>query len=382
MPSMTRLVSDQSNLFTRGLAVAWIVAVALPLLASIQAEHPWRGVPLLGVVLWFGLLRVARWLSPASRADALMARGKYQEALALCGQALDVAGEHAWVGTRRLVWLNRRTNALLGLGRASDALVSALEAMAFSADPETVGNCAMTLLRLNRYEEAAGAARLALSLTRERSVISHAVLAQVMLARGMRAEAEALAGAGAEDASALQPLMRSEYYAMCLAAASRSMRLLGRKDQAKRYRDELRKVTRTSPFTRCLALVEEADGIAARGDAHEQASRVFELLASALELAPSYVHWYVTQPGTFVRLADDERLVKERSAASAYVEEMVQSSPHIEAVALALAVAQRNGRPRPAPQASREALLAQVITLGGTFALLLLWTWHFYLSGA
>src|SRR2546430_9359512 len=102
MSSMTRLVSDQSNLFTRGLALAWIVAVALPLFASMQAEHPWRGVPLLGVVLWFGLLRVARWLSPASRADGLMARGKYDQPLALSGPALGVLVEDARVGTRRL----------------------------------------------------------------------------------------------------------------------------------------------------------------------------------------------------------------------------------------------------------------------------------------
>lgn len=382
MQSMTRLVSDQSNLFTRGLAVAWTVAVALPLLASIQAEHPWRGVPLLGVVLWFGLLRLARWLSPASRADALAARGKYQEALALCEQALCVAGEHAWVGTRRLVWLNRRTNALLGLGRAGDALVSALEALAFSPDPETLGNCAMALLRLNRYEEATGAARLALALTRERSVIGHAVLAQVMMARGMRAEAEALASAGAEDAGMLQPLVRTEYYAMCLAVASRSIRLLGRKDQAKRYFDDLRKITGTSPFTRCLALVEEADGIAARGDATEQAPRIFELLATARELAPSYVYWYLTQPGTFQRFAEDERLITVRDAATTYLAETALAAPTIETVATTLAAAQHNPRPRPAPQASREALLVQVITLGGTFALLLLWTWHFYLSGA
>ncbi len=382
MQSMTRLVSDQSNLFTRGLALAWTVAVALPLLASIQAEHPWRGVPLLGVVLWFGLLRLARWLSPAARTDALVARGKYQEALALCEQALSVEGAHAWVGTRRLVWLNRRTNALLGLGRAGDALVSALEALAFSPDPETVGNCAMSLLRLNRYEEATGAARLALSLTRERSVIGHAVLAQVMMARGMRAEAEALATAGAEDASMLQPLQRMEYYAMCLATASRSIRLLGRKDQAKRYYDELRKVARTSPFMRCMALIEEADGIAARGDATDHTSRIFELLATARNLAPSYVHWYLTQPGTFLRFADDERLITERDAANAYLAETALSAPGVEAVALALASAQHNARPRPAPQASREAMLVQVITLGGTFALLLLWTWHFYLAGA
>ncbi|MGZ3667222.1 MAG: hypothetical protein ACXVDA_22365, partial [Ktedonobacterales bacterium] len=162
----------------------------------------------------------------------------------------------------------------------------------------------------------------------------------------------------------------------------RSIRLLGRKDQAKRYLGELRKVTRTSPFTRCLALIEEADGMAARGDVAELAPRIFELLASAQELAPSYVSWYLTQPGTFVHLADNERIIKERNAASAYFQEMTPAAPGIEDVAMALAVAQRNARPRPAPQASREALLVQVITLSGTFALLLLWTWHFYLSGA
>ena len=190
-------IRDYSHLFTRGLIGVWLLAVALPLVVSLLLGQPGGGIPLAGVVLWFALLRAARWLSPPVRADALMRRGKYAEALALCDQALAARDEGAWTGGRRLIWLNRRTSALLGAGRAGAALVTALEAMEVSADPETLGNCAMALVRLNRYDEAIAAARLALSLSRERSVVGNAALALALLARGLPAEAEALARAPA-----------------------------------------------------------------------------------------------------------------------------------------------------------------------------------------
>jgi hypothetical protein len=58
------------------------------------------------------------------------------------------------------------------------------------------------------------------------------------------------------------------------------------------------------------------------------------------------------------------------------------SAPPADLVAMMLAEAEHAARPRPAPQSSREALLMQVLTLGGTFALLIWWTWRFFLVSA
>ena len=43
----------------------------------------------------------------------------------------------------------------------------------------------------------------------------------------------------------------------------------------------------------------------------------------------------------------------------------------------ALTDAEASGRARPAIQSSYPALVAQLITLGSTFTLLLVWTWRF-----
>src|SRR5262249_44691571 len=161
--------------------ISWSLIVALPVFVSLAIGEQANGLPLLGVVLWFALVRVGRWLSPSARTDTLLRRGRYREALALCDKVLAVQGMGAWVGPRRRLWLNRRTVALTALGQADAALTSALEAVAISADPETLGNCALALLRLNRYDEASGAARLTLTLTRERSVIGNTVLACIKL---------------------------------------------------------------------------------------------------------------------------------------------------------------------------------------------------------
>src|SRR5215469_12009325 len=217
-------VRDQSRIFTYILAITWLVGVAMPILASLISGNPAMGVPLLGVVFWYLLVRGARWLSPAAQADSLMQRGRYKEALALCERALAIEGDGAWVGTRRMVWLNRRTTALISLGCQDQALQASLDALTVSADPETLGNCALALLRLNRYDEAIASARLALALTRERSVLCHGVLAMAMLAKGKPAEAEAAAAAGLEDSRSLYPFVRLERYSICLAATARAIR--------------------------------------------------------------------------------------------------------------------------------------------------------------
>src|SRR5262249_1570257 len=131
------LVGDRSRLFSVGLVATWLVIVALPLTLSVATGQSAFALPLLGVVAWFGLLRAARLLSPGARADAQMRRGNYEEVLRLSDQALSVEGSGAWSGTRRLLWLNRRTAALLGLGSPAAALGVALLSLALSADPET-----------------------------------------------------------------------------------------------------------------------------------------------------------------------------------------------------------------------------------------------------
>lgn len=373
-----RPISDQSREFTRGLALLWAGVVALPLVLSLALGAPGHGLPLLGVVAWIVLLRVARWLSPAAYADVLARRGKLAEALAMCEAALAVEGTNAWVGMRRLVWLNRRTTILLALGRTDEALSAALDALNICADPETLGNCALALLFLNRDEQAAEAARLALSLTRERSVSCHAVLAIVNLTRDMPAEAEALAEAGRQDARALLPLVRPEHYALCLAALARALRLQEKHQRAERSLEDLRDVCDRRNALRALALMEDIEWLT---EAPEDQKRAFLLLAEAHFHSPSYTLWYAAQPGTLAALHGSERYAAVRKAAAERLEHLASTAPALAEVAEALATAREHASPRPARQSSQQALLMQVATLSGTLVLLLWWTWRFFLVG-
>src|SRR6478736_4709370 len=126
------MLGDRSRIFTIGLIAAWLALVAAPILVSVALNQSMAGLSLLGVVIWFILLRVARQISPAAHVDSLMRHGKYDAALVRCERALALTGSSAWVGSRRLVWLNRRTATLLGLGRADEALQAALDAVAES----------------------------------------------------------------------------------------------------------------------------------------------------------------------------------------------------------------------------------------------------------
>ena len=65
---------------------------------SVALNQSMAGLPLLGVVIWFILLRVARQISPAAYVDSLMRRGKYTQALARCDRALALTGPSAWIG--------------------------------------------------------------------------------------------------------------------------------------------------------------------------------------------------------------------------------------------------------------------------------------------
>jgi hypothetical protein len=399
-------VRDQSRIFTVVLGITWSVGVALPILTSLISGNPAMGVPLLGVVFWYLLVRGARWLSPVAQADSLMRRGRYEDALQLCERALAVEGEGAWVGTRRLVWLNRRTTALISLGREDEALTAALDAIAVSADPETLGNCSMALLRLNRYDEAAAFGRLALSVTRGRSVLCQGVLAMVLLAEQKPVEAEATAASGLEDSRALYPFARLERYTICLAATARAVReqlrhsppegqpvysrrtgrhgqpeivsgpeiLKTRRNQEIEYLKDLSRTARGASLLRAMALLEEADFLSDQAD---QVERVYSLLKSTQKLAPEYCLWLVAQPGTFSKLAEDPYLAILRAEADARFAAWNSQAPDKEVTTKVLASAETEAQARPGVQASYQALMAQLVTLGSTFALLLVWTWRF-----
>lgn len=383
-----RPVGDRSQIFALVLGGAWVVFAALPLALSMLIGRPARGLPLLGVAVWFVLLRGARWLSPASRCDELLRRGDYAEARALCDTELAIGGPTAWHGNRRIAWLNRRTSALLGVGQLSAALVAALEALEARPDPETLANCAQCLLWLNRYNEAAGAARLALSLTRERSISSHAVLANVLLAEGRPAEAQAMAQAGVADIEALLPLVQPAHHVALLAVLCRIERALDNAALADTHLATLRRVARRNPLLRAYALLEEADELAT-GEEDERA-QAFELLERAIQLAPHYACWYVTQPFTVHELRDEPRFTllvewartiwSRNTGSGGQLPD--QGAPPTAFVAMELAMAQQRGYVRPAPHASRRALAVQVLTLAGTLALLVCWTWRFFLQGS
>jgi tetratricopeptide (TPR) repeat protein len=374
-----RPIRDLSYVFSRGLAVAWLLIVFAPLVLSVLLNTPADGLPLLGIIIWIVLLRLARRLSPAARADALTRKGYYAHALQMAERALAVEGEGAWMGARRLVWLNRRTNALLALGQYDVALASAVEALITNADSETISNCAQALTRLNRYDEATIAARLALALTRERSLSAQTSLAMAMLARGMPAEGEALARAALTDARALMPLVRTEQYATCLATMTRAERLLRRDVSAERSQAELKKVAHKSGLLRAMFILEDADK---RSEAPDERERVREAVATARGLAPEYVDWFVTQSSTFAALREESWLLEIVAGAERRYGEFANQAPSPEVVDKAITFATRTGTPRPAAQSSRDALLAQVLTLGATFLLLLFWTWRFFLASA
>lgn len=373
-----RPVGDRSQLFSTGLTTSWILLVALPIALSIVFGRPFEGLPLASVVLWFILLRAAQNLSPSRRGDRLLRRGRAAAALALTDRALALTGRGAWSGTRRLLWLNRRTVALLALGRTDAALGAALDAIEHSPDPETLANCALVLLRLNRYDEAARAARIAEDLTRERSVLAYTVLAAERLARGMPAEAEALARAAVADVQALLPLVRPEHHVACLAVLARAERAQREREMAADLLSELRRAARPDPALGAVALVEQAEGLV---DKPESADVAFGLLAQAMKLAAPYLHWYITQPGTLMFLRKDERFAPLQVEAEAELDRLREASPDAERVASALNVAHKDARPRPAPQASRGAISIQVVTLAGTLILLLWWTWRFFIIG-
>ena len=113
-------------------------------------------------------------------------------------------------------------------------------------------------------------ARLALSLSRERSISANAALAGATLARGLPAEAEALAQAAFSDVQMLLPLARREHYVACLATLCRAQRELNRSAAASHAFEVLRKAPRHIQPLQALALVEEAERLATNNGASDR----------------------------------------------------------------------------------------------------------------
>ncbi|HEU0026053.1 MAG TPA: hypothetical protein VFQ25_02975 [Ktedonobacterales bacterium] len=367
------VISDRGRIFAIIAALVWFGLVALPFMLSLALHQPAGGLPLLGVVTWLVFLRMARWLSPPARADELLRRGRYVEALAMCDGALAVAGGGAWAGRRRLIWLNRRAAALLGIGRYDEALTAALRAVEESSDPETMATCALALLRLNRYDEALVAARLVSVATHERSVRANATLAASMLARGQPAEAEALASASLADIESLSPYVRRESHAACLSALVRArlaQERLDGPDSARVALARLWRVAGASSTTRAVAQLDEAAVLAASG-ASGAAEEVERLAQQARTLAPGYTLWRLAQP--------DAPLTSISTYLTAGLRSQAARAPSPEAVEAQLRQARPAMQPRPPALSSSTALSAQIITTAATLALLAIWMLTFFI---
>lgn len=372
-PPLALVVTDSSGPFTIVAAASWVGLVLTPILVSVVLNQSGSGLPLLGVALWLALLRVSRWLSPKARTDALARRGRYTEALALCDTSLAVTGAGAWVGGRRLVWLNRRVQLLLNLGRFDEALLAAIDAMEAAPDPETIANCAVALLRLNRFTMAIETARLASLLTNERSVRANAALAWAMLASGSPAESEWLAQASLADIRDLAPYVRRENHIACLSALCASQRAQGLPHRAQVTLARLRRTARRGSEL-AVTLLEEA------GFLTNERTRARELVDRAWELDPIYTGWYLSLPQSLGSLENMPTIAARAQHARNTIAEMNARTPDDEVLSTMLRVLGPVATPRPAYQASASALLTQVVTLGATLALLLLWMWRFFVS--
>ena len=202
---------------------------------------------------------------------------------------------------------------------------------------------------------------------------------EVMRARGLPAEAEALALAAFNDVQALLPLARREHYTACLAILCRAERILKRKDAGERAYAALQKAPGRIRALEALALVEDAER-----QPHDAGGRdrAFALLTDAFERNAPYVLWYFTQPDSFAALRADPRCQRTITAADEREARLATSAPSSDTVALALALAEKEGHSRPAPQSSHAALYAQIATLTATLTLLIWWTWSFFIVGS
>ena len=148
---------------------------------------------------------------------------------------------------------------------------------------------------------------------------------------------------------------------------------------AARALSDLRRAATKHPRLRAVTSLESADELSAEPEA---ASQTGELVALALDSDAPFVYWYVAQPQTLVGLRGSERFDALARAARQRIAGMDAAAPPPEQVEAALATAELEGRARPAPQASWLALAVQIVTLTSTVALLVLWTWRFFLYGS
>jgi tetratricopeptide (TPR) repeat protein len=238
------------------------------------------------------------------------------------------------------------------------------------------------LLYLDRDEEAADTARQALTLTRERSVMAHAIMGAVYVRTGRPAEAQAATEAGLADMEALLPFARKAHHVALLAARCQADRMLRDMPQAAHDLATMRKGAGTNAVLQASVALEQADTASSMGNTDE----ALAALRRAIVLAPHGAAWYASQPHTFQELRGDARFeaalaqAREtwREHAGPLTPEQGAAPPAY--IAIELAAPPHRAHARPARHASWRALLTQALTLGGTLALLVWWTWHFFLS--
>jgi hypothetical protein len=144
----------------------------------------------------------------------------------------------------------------------------------------------------------------------------------------------------------------------------------------------MRQVAGRNPLLQASVLLEEADMASSEGEA----SKALHALQRASVLAPQAVWWYAQQRHAFQELRgrqEFEAAVQE--ARAEWCKRTGRAAPERGAapptyVAAALAMAPEKTHARPARHSSWRALVVQGLTLTGTLALLLWWTWHFFLS--
>jgi hypothetical protein len=190
---------------------------------------------------------------------------------------------------------------------------------------------------------------------------------------------------GVADVEELLPFVQPAHHVALLTALCRADRMLDARDRVAEHRTALRKAARRTPILQACELMDDADEAASRGDVEV----ALELVARAIPLWPHYVCWFVRQPYTLEEVRHDPRLgahiadarVEWARRAGAPGYDPTAGAAPTAYVGMELASARERGYVRPASHASWRSLSVQVLTVAGTLALLVWWTWRFFLAG-
>ncbi len=168
--------------------------------------------------------------------------------------------------------------------------------------------------------------------------------------------------------------MRRESYAACLSALVRARLAQGRldgPDGARAALARLRRMAGADPTALAVAHLEEAALLDASGSAESApVAEVERLVRQARALAPGYTLWRLSQA--------DAPSTPMASYLTLGLQAQAERAPSSETVMTLLSQARMEILPRPPALSNSTALLAQIITVAATLALLALWTVTFY----